>query len=133
MAVTPKDYAKAFYLAVRGKPKYEVEAGTKRLAAVLESRGVPRLLPQVLAALPSAMAEADAGRRVTIESARDLGAAAIAAILTAIGADPAETETVIKVDPTLIGGVKIKRRDGVIDATIKGKLGRLKEAFRRAK
>jgi F-type H+-transporting ATPase subunit delta len=133
MAVTPKDYAKAFYLAVRGKSAREIEKGTKRLADVLDARGARRLLPQVLAALPAAMAEADADRRVTIESARPLDDKEVAAVLKAIGRDPDGTETTTRVDPALVGGVKIRLRDGTVDATVKGSLGRLKDAFRRAK
>jgi F0F1-type ATP synthase delta subunit len=132
MAVTPKDYAKAYYLATRGKPKAEVDRATKHLAELLAARGATRLLPQVLDALPAAMAEADADRRVTIESARALTDHEVAAVLDAIGADPKETVTALAVDPDLVGGVRIKRRDGTIDATIKGNLARLADAFRRA-
>ena len=133
MAVTPKDYARAYYLATRGKPKAEIVAAAERLQEVLRNHGAIRLLPQILAELPDAIADADADRRVTFESATPLSAATVTALLEAIGADPKETETVQNISPELIGGVKIKRMDSVIDATVRGQINKLKEALRRGK
>ncbi len=133
MAVTPKNYARAYYLATREKPKAEIIAAAERLQKMLRNHGAIRLLPQILAELPDAIADADADRRVTFESATPLSTATIAALLEAIGADPKETETVQKISPELIGGVKIKRMDSVIDATVRGQINKLKEALRRGK
>lgn len=125
----PKDYATALYRALRGKEKKEIAEGVARFAQALKARGVHRLLPRILDALPKAAFIADADRRVTIESARDLDAVEIKNILAAIGADEDTTDVVTKTYESHIGGVKIRKHDGTIDATVKGKLARLKQAL----
>ncbi len=129
MALTPKDYARAYYLAARGKPKAQVAAAAERLREVLRARGALRLLPQVLSALPDAIIATDADRRVTIESAAPISDATTDAILEAIGTDPKDTEVVHAVLPDLIGGVRIKRMDSVIDGSVRGRIARIKVAL----
>jgi len=128
----PKDYAAALYRALRGKEKKDITTGVARFVESLKVRGAVRLLPRVLEALPAAARLADADRRVTIESARELSAGDIKKVLSAIGADHESTDVETKLDADLIGGVKIRKHDGTIDATVKGKLAKLKEALIRA-
>ncbi len=128
MALSPKEYARAYYLAVRDKPKPEVVKTAARLTSLLKERGVVRLLPQILRALPAAIEDADSDRRVTIESASTLTDATVAAILSAIGADDAETVRVVS--PELLGGFTIKRKDSIIDVSVRGKLAKLRQGLK---
>jgi F0F1-type ATP synthase delta subunit len=131
MTLTPKDYARALYLALRDTDATETKVGMRRFVAALKARGMHRLLPRILAVLPEVAEEADAARRVTIESARPLTKPTIAAILKAIGADK-KSEVVTRDAPDLIGGVRVRTKDGIIDASVSGTLAKVNETLRHA-
>lgn len=126
--MTPRDYASALYRAVRGKGKKDVDAGISGLIAALKARGSVRLLPQILAEMPEAINDAEAVNRITIETAHELDDKMIQRIAQASGAlEDADVQQVVK--PELIGGARIKKHDVTIDASVRGKLERIRAAF----
>jgi F0F1-type ATP synthase delta subunit len=129
--MTAKDYAKALYAALKGKTGHDVEAGVKRLTDALTARGMARLLPQILAALPAAADEAEAPNRVTIEVPRKLAALDLEQVVRAAGANPETADVRQTVRPELIGGARIKKHGVTIDASVKGKLERISKALSR--
>ena len=129
--LTPNDYAKALYLALRDTDAKDVRPTVVRFVSIVRARGAERLLPGILAALPKAAEEADGDRRVTVESARKLSPEMLRAVLKAVAAD-ARADIVTRLDPDLIGGVRVRMRDGVIDASVSGTIRKIKETLRRA-
>ena len=128
--MTPKDYATALYRALRGQGKHEVSVGVARLMEALRARGALRLLPQVLEALPKAVDEAEAANRVTIETARELDGPALKWVARAAGAaEEAEVRQVSR--PELIGGARIKTHGTTIDASVRGRLEKIRMALGR--
>ena len=128
MKIAPKEIARAFYLAVKRVPPHDAKTAAERLVAILKEKGLAASLPDVLDALPDAMKEVDAEERVTVESARELDDKTFEKILAAAGIDPEDTEVVRRVVPELIGGVRIRTQDGVIDASVRRKITALRRA-----
>lgn len=131
MTLAPKDYARALYLALRDADAKGVKAGVKRFVTALRAGGSERLLPRILAVLPEAAESIDVAHRVTIESARPLGKEAVAAIRKAVGAEQGR-DVVCMTVPDLIGGVRVRTADGVIDASVSGTLATINETLRHA-
>lgn len=116
----------AFALAARRLPEKEATRLSKQLVALMVKRGSANLLPRVLAALPKAMVDADAASRVTVESSRELPPKTVTAVLEAIGMDVDPADIVRTISPGLIGGVRVRSRDRVVDLTIRGRIEKLK-------
>lgn len=67
-----------------------------------------------------------------VTSAIELDASQMDAIVSSIGGQlNKKIEADFKVDPTLVGGVKVAYDEFVLDGSVKGTFKRLKEAFRR--
>ena len=131
MRMSPKDLARALYLATRQEPEKKAAACAKNLIEVARRHGLERTLGNVLAALPSVMEEIDAEHRITIESAREIDDRTVAAALEAAGISTENAEVVRKVSPHLIGGIRIKTRDSVVDATVRRTMDELAKAASR--
>ncbi|MEY4745358.1 MAG: hypothetical protein RL272_1303, partial [Candidatus Parcubacteria bacterium] len=94
MRILPKDIAKALYLAVRDESEKKAASHVKNLTAVAKRRGLDGTLGEVLKALPAAMEEADAERRIIIESATPIDDDTAAAALAAAGIEAAGADVV---------------------------------------
>ncbi|HTK04618.1 MAG TPA: F0F1 ATP synthase subunit delta [Candidatus Eisenbacteria bacterium] len=131
MRLSPKDLARALYLATRQEPEKKAGGFVKNLTEVAKRRGLERSLPDILAALPAAMEEVDKESRVTIESATAISDATAEKMLAAAGIPTENVEVVRKVVPELVSGFRIRTRDGVIDATARRTLDDLARTMRR--
>lgn len=131
MRLSPKDLARALYLATRQEPEKKAGGFVKNLMEVAKRRGLERSLPDILAALPAAMEEVDKESRVTIESATAISDATAEKMLAAAGIPTENVEVVRRVVPELVGGFRIRTRDGVIDATARRTLDDLGRTMRR--
>lgn len=131
MKLTPKDMARALYLAARQAPQEDAASFAANLVDAAKARGLERSLPDALAALPAAMEEVDAENRVTIESARPIDDDTANAALKAAGIATENLDVVRRVVPELIGGIRIRTKDGVVDATVRRNIDDLARAVRR--
>jgi len=131
MRLSPKDLARALYLATRQEPEKKAGDFVKNLTEVAKRRGLERSLPDVLAALPAAMEEIDRESRVTIESATALSDETAEKALAAAGISTENVDVVRRVSPELVAGIRIRTRDGVIDATARRTLDDLAKTMRR--
>lgn len=129
MKILPKELAKAFYAAARDASEKDLPQMVKSFVALAKERGFTAMLPAVLAALPSVAEAEEASRRVTVTTARKLDAATLSAALKAAGIGTEGREVVNVEDPNVIGGIKIKTVDTVIDATVSKQLAELKRNF----
>lgn len=131
MKLTPKDMARSLYQAARQASKNDAASFAANLIDAAKARGLERSLPDVLAALPAAMEEVDAENRVTIESAREIDGDTADAALKAAGIATENVDVVRRVVPELIGGIRIRTKDSVIDATVRRSIDDLARAVRR--
>ncbi|OGO57159.1 MAG: ATP synthase F1 subunit delta [Chloroflexi bacterium RBG_16_72_14] len=105
-----------------------VRPGALRLASLLVSRGRVAILPRVA---EDFVRQLNAHRGVimaTVSSAVPLTADETAAIRSRVEAMAgAAVELRTKVDPGLLGGITIQVRDRLLDASIRGRLERLRD------
>lgn len=131
MKLTPKDMARALYQATRQAPEKDAASFVANLIAAAKARGLERSLRDVLAAMPAAMEEVDAENRVTIESAHEIDDDTADAALKAAGIATENVDVVRRVVPELIGGIRIRTRDGIVDASVRRVIDDLALAFSR--
>ncbi len=128
MKYSSNDLARALYLAARDHGDREARGIVRSFAERTRLRLGAKQLAKVMAALPAVAKRIDGIEDVTVETARELPDRSVREILAALGIDPARSEVSTRIDPSLIGGVRVRRKDRTLDATVKSKLARLRAA-----
>lgn len=117
--------------AIADKAKFD--AVTKKFLGLLAVNGRASALSAVIAAFERLAAEARGAVSAEVVSALPLSAAqakgVAAALRQALGKDP---EITTRVDPALLGGIKVKVGSRLFDASLRSKLDSLKFALKRA-
>jgi F-type H+-transporting ATPase subunit delta len=116
-------------IAASGK----THALTRKFLGLLSSNGRASALPAVAAAFRKLAAEKRGAVAAEVVTALPLSAAqtkgVAAALRTALGKDP---EITTRVDPAILGGLKVRVGSRLFDASLKSKLDSLKFALKRA-
>lgn len=116
-------------LADKGK----FNATTKKFLGLLAANGRLAALPAVITAFEGLSAKARGAVSAQVVTAVPLSAAqskgVAQALRTALGKDP-EIET--RVDPSILGGIKVRVGSRLFDASLRSKLDSLKFALKRA-
>lgn len=127
MALAPRDYATALTRATEGKDDVETGRLTTNFVAKLRRRGLASLLPRILALLPGVPR---AGLTVvTVESARRPEDADVAAALRQLGLDASSVKLEFRENPALLGGLRLRTFDRVLDLTAARRLADLGQAI----
>jgi F-type H+-transporting ATPase subunit delta len=117
--------------AIAAKAKFN--ATTKKFLGLLATNGRAAALPAVIAAYERLAADARGTVSAQVTTALPLTAAqskgVAAALRQALGKDP-EIET--RVDPAILGGIKVRVGSRLFDASLKSRLDSLKFALKRA-
>lgn len=125
-----EDKAKGL-VGIGAKAKFSMT--TLKFLGLLASNGRASALPQVIGAYEKLSAEARGAVSAEVTTAVPLSAAqakgVAAALRQALGKDP---EISTRVDPALLGGIKVKVGSRLFDASLKSKLDSLKFALKRA-
>lgn len=117
--------------ALAAKAKFH--ATTRKFLGLLAANGRSSALPEVIAGFEALSAKArgvvsaQVVTAVALTAAQSKGVAA--ALRTALGRDP-EIET--RVDPSILGGIKVRVGSRLFDASLRSKLDSLKFALKRA-
>ena len=129
-AFSAGDKAKALSaLAAKGK----FNGTTKNFLGLLAANGRVAILPEVIAGFEALSAKrrgvvsAHVTTAIALTAAQAKGVSA--ALRTALGQDP-EIET--RVDPSILGGIKVRVGSRLFDASLRSKLDSLKFALKRA-
>ncbi len=125
MKITPDMLAETLYLMTRDRSEAETSRIVARFLKHVLDRFGSRSPAKVLERLPAAIKKADGIEDVLVESARELPAETVRQVLKELGIDRSKADVTLRVDPALIGGIRVRRRDTVFDATIKNQLSRL--------
>jgi len=106
---------------------------TRKFLGLLAANGRTAVLPEVIAGFEALSAKARGAISAQVVTAIPLTAAqskgVAAALRTALGKDP-EIET--RVDPSILGGIKVRVGSRLFDASLRSKLDSLKFALKRA-
>ncbi len=116
-------------IATKGKS----HALTRKFLGFLSANGRASALPAVVSAFRKLAAEKRGAVAAEVVTALPLSAAqakgVAAALRTALGKDP---ELTTRVDPAILGGLKVRVGSRLFDASLKSKLDSLKFALKRA-
>ncbi len=116
-------------LAAKGK----FHSTTQKFLGLLAANGRVAILPEVIAGFEALSAKGRGVVSAQVTTAIALTAAQAkgvsAALRTALGQDP-EIET--RVDPSILGGIKVRVGSRLFDASLRSKLDSLKFALKRA-
>jgi len=117
------------YEVIRDSDDAAAEQAIKKFIDDMKERGQLALLPEILKEMPAAIKTVEGIEDVTIESAHDIDEQTVLDAVKALGKTEDKVEVTRIKNPELIGGIKIRGRDTVIDATLKGRLMKLRDAF----
>ncbi len=131
MKTSPKELARALYLATKNATADELKPLIANFVAVIGRHGLESMLHDALASLPEVMEDIDSRTRITVETASPIDDAREAEALAAAGISSKGREVVRKVVPDLVGGIRIRTEDRVIDATVRHTLDDLKNVLTR--
>lgn len=123
-----KELAQALYLMTREQPEDQAKRTVARFAEVVTRRFGAAALAKVLDRLPEQADRLDGRETVQIESARALSPESVQEIVRELGLLPDRTEVKQSVKPDLIGGVRVRRADTLIDGSIRRQLDRLRQS-----
>jgi len=130
MIYSSTEYAEALYLSIRDKSDSDTKKAMTGFVASMEKRGLIALLPEVLKAMPAAIKKVEGTEDVLVETAHGISEKMTAEAVRAIGKEADEVEITSRVNPELLGGVRVRGKDMLYDATLKDRLNRLNDAFR---
>jgi F-type H+-transporting ATPase subunit delta len=118
-------------VAIADKAKFN--GVTKNFLGLLGQNGRSRDLPAVIAGFDLLYAKKTGVVAAEVTTAQELTAAQLKTILsalrTSLGKDP---ELTTRVDPAILGGLKVKVGSKLFDASLKTKLDQMKFALKRA-
>jgi len=129
MIYSSAEYAEALYLSIREKSDGDIKRAVTGFVSSMEKRGLIALLPEIMKAMPAAIKKVEGTEDVLVETAHGISEKMAAEAVKAIGKKAEEVEITSRVNPELLGGVRVRGKDTLYDATLKNRLGRLREAF----
>ncbi|MFA4873342.1 MAG: F0F1 ATP synthase subunit delta [Patescibacteria group bacterium] len=124
MKTTPRTYAEALYEAVKAAPEKELPAIMRRMLQVLQQRRHWGMLSKIIRAFDEVLYEREGMIAVTLTSGRAHGPTQekewIKYLLDALHPTTGKRSVALEriIDPVLIGGVKLKARGYVYDASV---------------
>lgn len=128
--IAAEDQAKGL-VAIADKARFN--ATTRKFLGLLAANARARDLTAVIGAFEGLYAKKTGVVAAEVVSAQALSAAQLksvqAALRAALGKDP---ETTVRVDPSILGGLKVKVGSRLFDASLKTKLDQMKFALKRA-
>lgn len=129
MLYTSSEYAEALYLSIKDKNDKEADKVVVEFVDSMKGRGLMALLPEILKALPGAVKRVDGTEDVLVETAHEIGDDIKSQAVRMIGKKEDEVELTTRVNPDLLGGIRVRGQDTLYDASLKNSLRRLKDAL----
>ncbi|MEW6611043.1 MAG: F0F1 ATP synthase subunit delta [Patescibacteria group bacterium] len=133
MRLTPRTYAEALYESVKAASEKELPAIMRRLLQLLQRRRHWNMLPKIIRAFDEVLFEKEGMIAATFTSGKEHGSTHekewIKQLLNALYPHEGKRNVVLEriVDPSVIGGMKMKVRGFIYDASIEALLKKLRE------
>lgn len=123
-----ESYAAALLELTQGKSEKEAGKAVARFVELLNERNELYLAPKILEAYGREVRKADGVESVSFSSAEELSDAERKRVAKELSASIGKpVEVAWKTDPSLVAGAVIRYADRLVDASVKGKLARLKQ------
>lgn len=125
-----ENYGRALYRATAGQDGRQAAASVDRLVERLAERHELHLAPKVIEAFEDEARRAEGVRRVRVTSAEALSEERRRSLADAF-AEAVEGPVDVRwdIDPSLVGGAVVRYDDVLLDASVKGRLERLKKSL----
>ena len=118
----PRHYAKILYEVTHGLPANEYDQALQNFLAMLKSQHALKKLPQIMKEFTEYADEKEGIHHLEVTSAHELTPTVLQKIVTAFSPKAKATTAV---DPELIGGVVIRTRQAILDASLRSRVQQL--------
>lgn len=126
MRYSPKQYAKALYESLKEAKEDEVDLVFKNFYGILLRNNDLKIINKIIEKIEEIDKEKRGVVEVEVTGAKEIDKDLVSKLRNLIGK---KAEIQEKVDPSLIGGLKIQINDLLIDGSIKAKLNKLKRSL----
>ena len=126
MRYTPRQYAKALYESLKDVKEGEVDLVFKNFYSILLRNNDLKLINKIIEKIEEIDKEERGVVEVEVTGAKEIDKDLVSKLRNLIGK---KAEIQEKVDPGLIGGLKIQINDLLIDGSIKAKLNKLRQSL----
>ena len=126
MRYSPKQYAKALYESLKDVKEDETDLVFKNFYTILLRNNDLKLINKIIEKIEEIDKEERGVVEVEVTGAKETDKDLVSKLRNLIGK---KAEIREKVDPGLIGGLKIQINDLLIDGSIKAKLNKLKQSL----
>lgn len=126
MKLSPKSYGKVLYEVTKNEKGQNLEKVVEQFFLLLAREQMLSKINYIIGEFIEYSKEMSGVKKLAITSARELSGSEIKKISKHFG-DKVETE--VSVDKSILGGVKIKSKNTVIDASLKNQLNKLKKCL----
>lgn len=128
MRFTPSQFAQALLQSLQDAKKGDVEPRVASFVALVRRMRATALFPRIIEHFSKLWDEIAETEEVTVHTAHKLTPILKKELLAAVGALPDAT-ILEEIDPTLIGGVTIRRGDTIIDGSVRAALASLSQTL----
>lgn len=122
----PQQYAKVLLGLLKDVPQKEMANVVDGFIAYLKKERAIKKLPYILDSVERYAKEADGIHEIHVTSAQTLSTEMLARIEGVVGG---KVETKTAVDASLIGGIVVRTKNTILDASVKTQLARLKNTL----
>jgi len=126
MKYSPKQYAQALYDSLKDVKEGEIDLIFKNFYSILLRNNDLKLINKIIEKIEEIDKEERGVVEVEVTGAKEIDKDLVSKLRNLIGK---KAEIQEKVDPGLIGGLKIQINDLLIDGSIKAKLNKLKRSL----
>lgn len=123
---TPKQYAVAFYQTLKDLPENKLASALQEFTALLARDRKLKQADKIIDEFIHYAKKQDGLVEIEITAARELDEKTIKKIKSNFGD---RVEATVKVDQNILGGIKIKTDDKILDGSLKTQLLKLKESI----
>ncbi len=127
MKYNPRQYAKALYESLKDVKEDNVDPVFKNFYTILLRNNDLKLINKIIEKIEEIDKEERGVVEVEVTGAKKIDQDLVSKLRNLIG-EKAEIKE--KIDPNLIGGLKIQINDLLIDGSIKGKLNKLRQSLK---
>ena len=123
---TPKIYAAALLKSIVGLSDKNLSTTLKNFVALVAREHKLKQMPRIINEFVRLAKKEEGIQEIEIQTARKLDEKTIEKIKHIFGKD---TEATTEIDESLLGGVKIKTGDKILDGSLKTQLNKLKQTL----
>ncbi|MCX6780196.1 MAG: ATP synthase F1 subunit delta [Candidatus Magasanikbacteria bacterium] len=123
---TPKIYARALLKTISGLSEKDLSKTLKNFVALVAGEHKLKQMPKIIEEFIRLSKKEEGIQEIEITTARELDEKTIEKIKHIFGKD---TEATTAIDESLLGGVKIKTGDKILDGSLKTQLNKLKQTL----